>query len=74
MFGLGKPRTKFGKWVDKKGLNQKDIAKAANLSGTTVSSMCSDPDYRPKFETWYKVKKALEKLGHNVDRDDFFNM
>lgn len=74
MFGLGKPRTKFGKWVDKKGLNQRDIAKEAKLSGTTLSSMCNDPEYRPKFETWYKVKKALNKLGYNVDREDFFDM
>lgn len=74
MFGLGKPRTKFGKWVDKKGLLQKEIAKEAKLSDTTLSSMCSDPEYAPKYETWHKVKKALEKFGHNVDRHDFFDM
>jgi DNA-binding XRE family transcriptional regulator len=74
MFGLGKPRTKFGKWIDKKGLTQREVAEQAKVSGTTLSSMCSDPDYSPKYETWYKVKKALKSLGYNVDRKDFFDM
>lgn len=74
MFGLGKPRTKFGKWVDKKGLTQRDIAKEAKLSGTTVSSMCSDPEYSPKIETWVKIKRALQTFGYDVDRKDFFDM
>lgn len=74
MFGLGKPRTKFGKWVDKKGLTQNEIANESKVGRTTISNMCGDPEYAPKYETWYKVKKALEKLGHNVDRNDFFDM
>lgn len=73
MFGLGKPRTNFGKWVDKNGLTQNEIAKEAKIGKNTISNMCSDPQYRPKIETWVKVKRALKKLGHNVDKD-FFDM
>jgi DNA-binding LacI/PurR family transcriptional regulator len=74
MFGLGKPRTKFGKWVDKEGLTQSEIAEESKVGKNTISNMCSDPEYRPKIETWVKVKRALEKLGYNLDRNDFFDM
>jgi len=74
VFGLGKKRSKFGKWMDKHGIIQNDLAKKSTVGRTTVSSMCNDPDYSPKFETWYKIQKALKSWGYNVDRKDFFDM
>lgn len=71
-FGLGKSRSKFGRWVDQNGIVQSDIAKKSGLSNTTISTMCNDKEYVPKLETWIKVQKALKSLGYNVDRDDFF--
>ncbi|KFZ32170.1 XRE family transcriptional regulator [Anoxybacillus flavithermus] len=71
MFWLGKPRSKFGRWVDKVGLTQEEIARKANVGRTTVSNMCKDPNYRPRISTWVKVEKALKALGHQVKRDDF---
>ncbi|EMI10347.1 MULTISPECIES: helix-turn-helix domain-containing protein [Anoxybacillus] len=73
MFWLGKPRSKFGRWVDKVGLTQEEIARKANVGRTTVSNMCKDPNYRPRISTWVKVEKALKALGHQVKRDDFFS-
>lgn len=74
MFGLGKPRSKFGEWVDKNGIIQNEIAEKANVGNTTISNMCKDKNYIPRFETWIKVQKALKKLGYNVKRDDFFDV
>jgi DNA-binding XRE family transcriptional regulator len=74
LFGLGKTRSKFGKWVDRKGLTQQEIAEEAKVGRTTVSNMCSDPDYSPRIETWVKIQKALKNMGYNVNRDDFFGM
>lgn len=73
-FGLGKPRSKFGKWVDRNGIVQNDIAKKSGLSKTTISKMCNDKEYVPRWETWIKVQRALKSLGYDVDRDDFFNV
>jgi predicted XRE-type DNA-binding protein len=74
MFGLGKTRSKFGKWVDKKNIKQNDIAKASEVGRTTISNMCSDPNHKPRYETWVKVEKVLKTWGHNVKREDFFDM
>lgn len=74
MFWLGKPRSKFGRWVDKVGLTQEEIARKANVGRTTVSNMCKDPNYSPRISTWVKVERALRSLGYSVKREDFFDM
>lgn len=72
MFGLGKPRTKFGKWVDREGIRQNEIAKGSRVGRTTISNMCSDKKYSPKYSTFEKVRKSLNKKGYDVDYDDFW--
>ena len=74
MFGLGKPRSRFGKWMDRKGVSQKEVAKKAKVSEMTLTRMCSDRDHMPRISTWVKVQRALKSMGYEVDRDDFFNM
>ena len=74
MFGLGKPRSKFGKWLDRNGIMQKEVAKKAKLSEMSLTRMCNDKDYTPKISTWVKVQRALKSMGYDVDRDKFFDM
>ncbi|WP_102271322.1 helix-turn-helix domain-containing protein [Cytobacillus massiliigabonensis] len=74
MFGLGKRRTKFGRWIDRKGIAQIEIEEKAKLGRATISRLCNDFDYRPKFETVQKVKRAIKALGHDVPPDDYFGM
>ncbi|MEH6940910.1 helix-turn-helix domain-containing protein [Bacillus sp. JJ722] len=73
LFGLGKSRTKFGRWLDRENITQLDIEKLSGLSRGTVSKLCNDKEYTPKFETVGRVKKALKKLGKSVP-DDYFGM
>lgn len=72
MFGLGKPRTKFGKWLDKNGILQNDVAKASKVGRTTISNMCSDKSYAPKYSTFEKVRRGLKKMGYDVEYEDFW--
>lgn len=73
-FGLGKKRSKFGKWIDKNGIKQEDIRRKAKLGNGTLTSMCNEDDYVPKISTWVKVQRALKTMGYEVDRDRFFDM
>jgi transcriptional regulator with XRE-family HTH domain len=66
MFGVGKPRSKFGKWLDREGISQVELEEKAKLSRGTVSRLCNDEEYEPKHETVAKVRKALAKLGKNI--------
>lgn len=73
MFGLGKYRTKFGKWLDHIGVNQDDIAKHSRVSTATISRMCSERGYAPKYATFSKINKYLRKLGYDAEYDDFWD-
>ncbi|MDQ0270706.1 transcriptional regulator with XRE-family HTH domain [Cytobacillus purgationiresistens] len=71
--GLGKSRTKFGRWLDKKEITQIEIEELSGLSRRTVSRLCNDEDYQPKYSTVSRVRYALKKLGESVT-DDYFGM
>ncbi|CDN38365.1 helix-turn-helix domain-containing protein [Bacillus thuringiensis] len=72
MFGLGKKRSKFGKWLDRQGIQQIELEKKSKLSTGTISKLCSDGHYRPKISTIVKIVKGLKKLGKNIDENDFW--
>ena len=74
MFGLGKKRSKFGKWMDRNDIKQIDLERAAGLSRGTISKLCNDKHYTPKFPTIHKIKKALNDMGKNIREDDFWSM
>lgn len=71
-FNVGKPRSKFGKWLDKNGIKQEDIRRKTKLSNGTLTNLCNDRDYVPKISTWVKVERALKSMGYDIDRDRFF--
>lgn len=72
-FGLGKDRTRFGRWIDREEITQIELEELSGLSRRTISRLCNDKDYRPKFATVSRIKKALSKLGKSVD-DSYFGM
>jgi DNA-binding XRE family transcriptional regulator len=74
MFGLGKKRSKFGKWLDQKGISQMELAKKAKVGRNTISTICSEKEHVPRIATWVKIQRALKSFGFNVDRNDFFDM
>ncbi|WP_407936256.1 helix-turn-helix domain-containing protein [Litchfieldia alkalitelluris] len=71
VFGLGKKRSKFGKWLDREGLTQSEVAKKAKISNQTISRYCSGED-EPKISTWVKIHRALKSMGYDKDYTDFF--
>jgi len=72
-FGLGKSRTKFGRWMDHEDISQIELEELSGLSRRTVSRLCNDEEYRPKYSTVAKIRKALSKIGKSVP-DDYFGM
>jgi len=73
MFGLNKPRSKFGKWIDKRGINQSWISKKSSVSKGTVSQLASDDNRVPTLNNAKKIIKALQSAEYNVDYSDFWD-
>jgi len=74
MWGIGKQRSKLGKWMDKKGLNQQDLAEAAKVSKNTISKACNEKDYIPRQDVMKKLLKAIREIDKGVKMSDFWNM
>jgi putative transcriptional regulator len=73
-FGLGKKRSKLGKFLDQHGISQTEFAKESNVSRASITRLCSDDENKPNMTTASKIIKTLRKLGTTVDYDDFWNI
>lgn len=75
ILGLGKKRTRFGRWLDKqKDINQLELEKATKLSRPTISRLCNDKDYIPKYSTIFRINNGLRKLKKDVKVEDFLQI
>ncbi|WP_129691477.1 helix-turn-helix domain-containing protein [Gottfriedia acidiceleris] len=74
IWGLGKKRTKLGRFLDSNGYEQKDLEKAAKLSQPTVTKLCNDDDYIPSQTVMKKVLTAIRKIKPEAKMNDFWDM
>ncbi|MGC3791990.1 helix-turn-helix domain-containing protein [Priestia aryabhattai] len=74
MFGTGKPRTKLGKWLDKKGVTQSWLMKKSGLNKNTISELTGDKNRLPTLRTMQKVIKALREIDPKVNSNDFWDV
>lgn len=66
--GLGKDRTKLGKWMDRMGVKQGELP----VNKNTATRLCSDLKYEPYEETILTVISYLRKKGYSVSIQDFW--
>jgi hypothetical protein len=74
MWGIGKRRSKLGKFLDKHGYTQEDLRESSKVGRNTVSKACSDPDYIPSPNVMKKLLIAIRKIKPNAKIDDFWSM
>ena len=68
-----KARSNFGLWLDKQDdLTISALEKASDISYVTISKLCKNQNYLPRFSTIAKVNKGLKALGKDIDLKDFF--
>jgi putative transcriptional regulator len=72
MFGLGKPRTKAGRYLDRNKLTQEKVRTAADIDRVTMAELCGNEDYNPHVKTRIKLIGALRKMGYDVSMEDFW--
>jgi transcriptional regulator with XRE-family HTH domain len=74
MWGIGKPRSKLGKFLYSHGLEQQELAKTAKVSENTISKACNNKDYIPRQDVMKKLLKAIRKVDPNAKMSDFWDM
>lgn len=73
-FGLGKKRTRLGKFLDSAGIDQEWLKAKTKLNRDTISDLCDGSlSINPRVSTRQKVISSLRKHGYDVKADDFWN-
>ncbi|WP_182103183.1 helix-turn-helix domain-containing protein [Niallia taxi] len=71
--GLGKKRSKLGRYIDRNSIQQTELEKAG-ISRATVSRLCSSDDNQPTLKTAKKIISFLKKYDKSIDYKDFFDL
>jgi predicted transcriptional regulator len=75
MFGLGKPKTKLGKKLEKMGISNSWLQEKTKLNKNTITQLTSNSDYSPKQSTIKKIISVIRKeIDPNAKVDDWFDM
>jgi spore coat protein CotF len=74
MWGFGKPRSRLGKWLDSRSIEQQDLQKASNVSHKTISKACNEKDYVPSPGVMKKILNAIRKIDPDAKMNDFWDM
>ena len=72
-FGLGKKRSRLGRYIDQHGISQTELEKAG-ISRATVSRLCSSDENQPTIKTAKKIVNFLKRYDEGVDYKDFFDL
>lgn len=74
ILGLGKERSKFGRWLDAKGIKQQWVAEKSGVSRGTISQLAIEDNRRPTYSNAMKIIKALHQIEPSVNASDFWDV
>ncbi|QTL52848.1 helix-turn-helix domain-containing protein [Priestia aryabhattai] len=74
MFGLGKRRTRLGKWIDKRNINQEWLVRKSGLGRSTVGDLVNNSERLPTQRTMKKILQALRRIDPNIKSEDFWDI
>ncbi len=74
MWGLGKKRTKLGKFLDKHNIEQEWLVRKSGLGRNTIGELANNFDRYPTQKTMQKILKTLREVDPRIKADDFWDM
>ena len=72
MFGLGKPLSKFGKFLRKNDITQTELKEWSGVNQNRISRISRSNLYKPSLGNGQKIIRALKRKGFGVDFEDFW--
>jgi putative transcriptional regulator len=74
LFGLGKKRSRFGKYLDRHSITQQEISDESGVSKSTISRLCQPEETEPTLGVAKRIVNALKKHDPRIDYKDFWDM
>ena len=72
MFGLGKPLSKFGKFLRRNNITQTELKEWSGVNQNTISRISRSNTFKPSLGNGQKLIRALKRKGYRVDFEDFW--
>jgi hypothetical protein len=72
--GLGRPRSKFGEWLDNRGIKQQWLVEKTGLSKAVISQLAVEDDRSPTYINAMKIEKALREVVPSVRAAHFWRI
>lgn len=69
-----KPRSKFGKWLDNKGIKQQWLADKSGVSRGTISQLATDGTRSPTYKNAQAIIKALREVDPGANTGQFWDL
>lgn len=70
--GLGKPRSSFGKWLDRQGISQAELIRTSGLGKGTINRICINNEQRPSERTLALLRMAFDEMDVPFDPSHFW--
>jgi predicted transcriptional regulator len=74
MWGLGKPRSKLGKYIASMGISVSELSKESKVNRNTLGKACADQDYIPSGNSIQKIIRALRKIDPSISANKFWDI
>lgn len=74
LFGLGKQRSKFGKFLDKNSVSVVEFASESGVNRKTLGKACNDKEFIPRQDVMKKIMQTAKKIDPNIKMSDFWDM
>jgi predicted transcriptional regulator len=74
IYGLGKKRSRLGKFLDRSGITQEWLVRSSGLGRNTIADLANVGGREPNARTMQKILNALRTVDPNVKADDFWPM
>lgn len=71
---LGKPRSKFGKWLDKNSVSTVEFADECGVSRKTIGIAANDKEYVPGASVTRKIMRTVRKIEGDAEVSDFWRV
>lgn len=72
--GMERKRSRFGKWMDGKGISQMELSRRSGVASNTINNLATGTAGRPARRTGQKLMKAIREVDPAAKESEFWDV
>lgn len=72
--GMKRRRSKFGEWLDEKGISQSEFSLRSGVNQGTVNGLATGDVQKPTRLNARKLMKAIREIENDLELRDFWDV